>query len=101
MAKSLPKGLSVIEHNGLLLAKLYDTIIVSLDKKAKVLTLNSGGWKTKHTKKCINLVLEDYFISVYQKQFEWFIHFSTETIPFNDNVPIDLNLIAKSVPSEH
>lgn len=73
--KSLPKGLSVIEHNGRLLAKLYDTLIVDFETVPQygtsVLKLNNGGWATKHTKKCINLVLNKYGLYLVQEKFIW------------------------------
>lgn len=76
MSKSkLPKGLSVIEHNGMLLAKLYDTLIVQFETTpqygTRVLKLNNGGWTTKHTKKCINLVLNKHGLYLVQEKFIW------------------------------
>lgn len=67
----LPKGLSVIEHNNVVLAKLYQTMIVIFDRNTNVLKLNNGGWETKHTKKCINLVLNKYGLYLVQEKFIW------------------------------
>lgn len=89
----LPKGLSVIEHNGLTLAQLYNTLIVALKDEGEKITinLNSGGWTTKHTKKCINLVLNPYGVRVYQKQFKWYIDTNTgTTLEFNDNMTFSI-----------
>lgn len=69
----MPKGLSVIDHNGTLLAKLYNTLIVEFNKNDNRLILRTGGWRTVHTKKCINLVLKEYGINVVQRKGEWFI----------------------------
>lgn len=71
--KRLPKGLSVINHNETLLAKLYATLIVEYNTTENRLILRTGGWRTMHTKKCINLVLAPYGIKVVQRKGEWFI----------------------------
>lgn len=75
--KALPKGLSVIEHKDLLLVKLYDTLIAKVDFVNGDVSINSGlqdiGRLTKHTKKCLNLALEDSKISVRQEDFKWII----------------------------
>lgn len=69
----MPKGLSVISHNGTLLAKLYNTLIVEYNTTTNCLILRTGGWRTMHTKKCINLVLKEYGINVVQRKGDWFI----------------------------
>lgn len=69
----LPKGLSIVDVPNLTVAKLYNTNIVMIRHEDNCITLNHGGWKTKHTKKCINLVLARYGLKVVQKNFEWFI----------------------------
>ena len=71
--KRLPKGLSVINHNDTLLAKLYATLIVEFNTTTNSLILRNGGWRTMHTKKCINLVLKQYGIEVRQRKGEWFV----------------------------
>jgi hypothetical protein len=75
--KALPKGLSVIEHKNQLLAKLYNTTIADVNLINGDVTINSGlrdiGRLSKHTKKCLNLVLADSNISVRQKDFKWII----------------------------
>lgn len=89
----LPKGLNLIEHNSLILAKLYHTLIVKfeyLDNGAKIV-LSSGGWRTKHTKKCMNLVLNKHGVYIYQKDFEWYINTPTaEKIPFVDGITVNI-----------
>lgn len=69
----LPKGLSVVTIKGLTVAKLYQTNIVIVDETAKKITLNSGGWLTKHTKKCSNLVLGQFGLSIVQRDFQWYV----------------------------
>lgn len=89
-----PKGLSVIEHNGMVLAKLYNTLIVIIDLKAKTVKLDSGTWRTMHTKKCINLVCRQYGINLRQVKGEWLIDFNeanaTLTVPFRDGITLSL-----------
>lgn len=91
----MPKGLSVIEHNGVLLAKLYKTLIVDFETVPKfntrVLKLDTGGWKTAHTKKCINLVLKEYGISVRQSKGQWYVyHNDTVLGTFDDSFKIGI-----------
>ena len=75
----LPKGLSIVNVPNLTVAKLYDTNIVMIQEtwqgsdKVRCITLNHGGWRTKHTKKCINLVLAPYGLSLKQKNFDWWV----------------------------
>jgi len=69
-----PKGLSVIEHQNQVLAKLYKTLIVVYDKNTNVLKLDNGGWRTAHTKKCINLVLSQYGYYVKQNKGQWYVY---------------------------
>jgi hypothetical protein len=86
---ALPKGLSVVTHNNIIVAKLYDTKIV-ISEGNKV-TLNSGGWLTNHTKKCMNLVLANSYLNVSQKKGQWFVTFKgTTTVPFEDGMTVTI-----------
>ena len=76
----MPKGLSVIFHNGILLAKLYNTVIVEYIPADNRLTLRSGGWWTMHTKKCINLVLAEYGFKVVQRKKQWYVYSGTNIV---------------------
>ncbi len=67
----LPKGLSVIEHNSMVLGKLYNTMIVEYNQNTNSLKLRNGGWQTKHTKKCINLILNKFGLYLVQEKFIW------------------------------
>lgn len=67
----LPKGLSVVEFNQYTIAKLYNTNIVELDNTTGCLKLRTGGWYTKHTKKCINLIINKYDLNLIQEKFKW------------------------------
>jgi len=80
------KGLHHVSAKGTEIAQLYDTVIMY--RRGSKMFLNSGGWKTRHTKNCLNDVLP-YGFSVYQKNFEWFLNTPEGTIPFKDNMEID------------
>lgn len=75
----LPKGLSIVDVPNLTVAKLYDTNIVMIQEiqqgsdKVKRITLSHGGWRTKHTKKCINLVLNQFGIHLVQRKGDWWL----------------------------
>ena len=91
MSKS-PKGYSVFPVSSTqYIAKLYDTNIV--ESNGRDLVLNSGGWKTNHTKKCMNLFLEGFRAKVFQKKGEWFVlylneYMTEETVSFRDGMKI-------------
>ncbi len=69
------KGLNII-HNVTgfnTIAQLYDTHIFYHYDDDKIM-LNTSGWKTRHTKNCINQLLPSGY-SVSQKDFQWFLTF--------------------------
>lgn len=67
-------------------AQLYDTVI--FQSRADSITLNSGGFKTNHTKNCINDLLPSGF-RLYQKDFEWLVDTPyTKALPFIDNMEL-------------
>ena len=90
----LPKGLSIVPIKSLTVARLYNTNIVQIDHANNVITLQNGGWNTNHTKKCINLVMQNYDFNLYQKNYEWFVVFQGETIPFEDGMQIEMKEVA-------
>jgi hypothetical protein len=66
--------------------KLYDTNIVTIENHATEYTnviLNSGSWKTNHTKNCMNDVLDQFNLKVVQKNFNWFLVDSENTIAWD------------------
>jgi len=89
----LPKGLSIVNINSLKIAQLYQTKIVVFDSNQGTVTLNSGGWSTKHTKKCINLVLASTCFSLVQRDFEWYViktdaNGQRKSVPFRDGIEL-------------
>ena len=69
----LPKGLTIVDVYGLSVGKLYKTNIVIVNQNLGDIQLDSGGWMTKHTKKCMNLILNEYGFHVSQRDFQWFV----------------------------
>lgn len=78
---------SFIDSNGSVNFKLYNTIILSV--KDKVMTFNTGGFKTRHTKNCLNDVIPSGF-RVFQKDFDWFVDGPTGTIEFVDGLKVSM-----------
>lgn len=76
----LPKGLSVTHIGPYKVAKLYNTNIVEIDNNNNSLILRTGGWETRHTKKCMNLVLSDLGLGVIQRDFKWLVTKNNEVI---------------------
>ena len=78
-------GLNVITHKGQTIAQLYNTIIFI--REGNNIKLNSGGWRTNHTKNCINDLLPAR-LHLYQKDFEWYLYdkINDHTINFEDNM---------------
>lgn len=70
----LPKGLSVTHIGPYKVAKLYNTNIVEIDNNNNSIILRTGGWETRHTKKCMNLVLNDLGLKVIQEKYIWNVY---------------------------
>lgn len=73
--------------------KLHNTIVVSYDKRTKMVTLNSGGWRTMTTKTAINNALSQlgFFNKVYQYKNEWY--FGDNNHLFEDEMKIGANYV--------
>mgnify|MGYP001417138772 CR=1 FL=1 len=76
--------------------KLYNTNIVTITNHATEyinVILNSGGWKTRHTKICMNDILDQFNLKVIQKDFGWFLVDSNNTIAwdFEDGMTLGIN----------
>lgn len=91
MKSRLPKGMSQVRINGVNAVVLYQTEIVRLEDNR--LTLKHGGWQGPHTKKCINLGLNNLglHLSVFQRKFNWFIRLEDgRELPFQDGVSFEV-----------
>lgn len=81
------KGLNVVRVDGETIAQLYDTIIYKT-REGKIV-LNAGGWRTNHTKNCMNDLLPDGY-KVYQRDFVWFVVTPDGELEFNDNMELEV-----------
>ena len=82
------KGLTVRIVNAVATYRLYNTDI--LDIGYKWFILNTGGFKTNHTKNCMNDNLPDGY-KVYQENFVWYVKEPNgDSRTFKDNMKIEL-----------
>ena len=81
------KGLSVWNVGDKEYHKLYDTVIVDFnhDSEGRTVTLNTGGWKTNHTKNCMNDFLKSFGFKVSQQDFVWYVSGPSDTVRFDDD----------------
>lgn len=81
------KGLSVRtnEFTNEVVFRLYDTDILELDHG--VIRLNTNGWKTNHTKNCMNDNLPQGY-KVFQKNYTWYVDTPNGTVEFIDNMEL-------------
>ena len=91
--KGKRKGLEIFNIGNKEYYKLYDTVIViaeHLDDGSTRIRLNHNGFKTNHTKNCMNDFLSRFGFKVYQKDFVWYVkgrevsfEFETDMVYFN------------------
>ena len=91
--KGQRKGLSVWSIGNKEYYKLYDTVIViaeHLEDGSTKIRLNHNGFKTNHTKNCMNDFLSRFGFKVFQKDFKWYVRgrelpfeFETDMVYFN------------------
>ena len=91
--KGQRKGLSIFNIGDKEYYKLYDTVIVIREIQADGshrIRLNHNGWKTNHTKNCMNDFLRRFGFGVFQKDFKWYVRgrelpfeFETDMVYFN------------------
>ncbi len=63
-----------------------ETTVVSFNNNR--ITLRSGGWETRTTKRRMNQASAQFSLgySVFQKNYEWFVDFESETLEFEDGM---------------
>ena len=91
--KGQRKGLEIFNIGDKEYYKLYDTVIVIREIQADGshrIRLNHNGFKTNHTKNCMNDFLRRFGFKVYQKDFVWYVkgrelsfEFETDMVYFN------------------
>jgi len=94
--KGTRAGLQILDFNGTTIHKLYNTDIVKIEYDSTGflnIVLNSGGYRTNHTKNCMNDVLSRFNIKVIQKNFMWFLVDDHSTIAwdFEDGMNLGIN----------
>ena len=83
--KGTRKGLHVHSSNMKTIHTLYSTDIIKMEHEGGYtnVILNAGGWRTNHTKNCMNDVLTAYDLKVIQKDFNWFLVDEHNTIAWD------------------
>jgi len=73
---------TVARDDGITRVVYHATTVVEFDEN--VIILKTGGWFTNTTKTRMNQTSNQFGLgySVYQKDFDWFVNFKGETIPF-------------------
>ena len=99
------KGLEIFNIGDKEYYKLYDTVIVIREIQANGshrIRLNHNGWKTNHTKNCMNDFLKRFGFKVYQKDFKWYVRgrevpfeFETDMVYFEANPNNDSFVVGK------
>ena len=85
----MPKGYSqFVDSNNKTKVILYKTVIVIFDHINKLITLNSGGWTTMHTKKCINIALSNTPYKVFQRDHVWYVTDGITITPYSDHMQL-------------
>ena len=94
--KGTRAGLQILDSSGTTIHKLYNTNIVKIehtDTGYINIVLNSGGYRTNHTKNCMNDVLSQFDIKVFQKNFKWFFSIDNGNVTwdFEDGMNLGIN----------
>ena len=94
--KGTRAGLKIIDFDGSTIHKLYNTDIVKIEYDSTGflnIVLNSGGYKTNHTKNCMNDALDRFGVKVFQKNFKWFFSIDNGNVTwdFEDGMNLGIN----------
>ena len=68
--------------------RLHGNLIAWLDHSKQVLALSSAGWHTNTTKSRLNALLHEFNtgISVFQKNWDWFVFDGQVVVDFYDGI---------------
>ena len=79
----------VLTENGVTSVKYHDTKVVTFSEDA--IMLDTGGWFTPTTKARMNQTSNQFGLDykVYQKDFEWFVHYNGKDYNYFDGMRID------------
>ncbi len=85
-----PKAFKCVQDGDKIVGLLYNTTI--LIKIGNKIVLNSDGFRTMHTKKCINLIAKDLNLDFYVKQTkgDWFVMLNNKVLAFKDDMEFSL-----------
>jgi len=77
---------SVFDDDGVMTVVYHDTAVVRFDEKKIILA--SGGWETQTTKTRMNQASNQFGLgySVFQRNFEWFVEWKGEILPFHSGM---------------
>lgn len=79
---------TVTKENEILKVIYHSTVVYRENLRSGEITLNSGGYRTKTTKKRINQAFQEFErpFYIFQKDFKWFVRLKEkqETIEFLD-----------------
>jgi len=80
------------DSNGFVNVVYHSTPVIQFNLEKRLVYLNSGGYRTATTKTRINQACNQFNlpISVYQKNFEWYIRNDSKdyTMPFKDGTVV-------------
>jgi len=88
------KGLNIFNTDVSTNLILYKTIIIACN--GEFIILNTGGWRSNHTKKCMNENLPTGF-RVFQKDFRWYVETPVGVFDFEDEMILDLRGNLKAI----
>ena len=76
--------------------RLHGNLIAWLDHSKQVLALSSAGWHTNTTKSRLNALLYEFNtgISVFQKNWDWFVFDGQVVVDFYDGILVYKNGIS-------
>jgi hypothetical protein len=83
--KGTRAGLNIHSNSMKTIHTLYSTDIVKMEYKGDYtnIVLNAGGWRTNHTKNCMNDILSRFDLKVIQKDFSWYLVDNDNTIAWD------------------
>ena len=76
---------SVFTEDGLIKVVYHSTVVVAFNDR--LITLNTGGWRTATTKTRMNQTSSEFGLgyNIFQKNFKWFARHNGEVHKFNND----------------
>ena len=78
----------IFTEEGMTKVKYHWTDVVAFNHKT--IQLDSNGWRTSTTKTRMNQASNQFGLGYYvrQKDFDWFVEYNGETLPFYDGIKL-------------